>query len=165
MRLRINTMQVSNLPVDSGARGGRKAFTLVEVLMCIAFTTILFSGIILSYNHSSYRAEWSGYSLAAQAQAIQQLEQARSAVWGIYPAKDEIANVPMTNVVVKLDVPITGNNYVYATNYLTRRIITNSTTPLVLIYFLKVDCVWSMTRGGTKVVYTNTVGVYYGPDQ
>ncbi len=158
-------MQVRNQRVDFGTRGGKKAFTLVEVVVCIAFTTLLFSGIILTYIHNSYRAEWSGYSLAAQSQAIQQLEQARSAVWGIYPARDEIANVPNTNIIVKLDVPITGSNYVYATNYLTRRIITNSTTPLVLIYFLKVDCVWSMLRGTTKIPYTNTIAVYYGPDQ
>jgi len=52
-----------------------RGFTLVEVVVCIAITALMFMGIITAYIHGTYKAEWSGYSLAAQAMAIQQLEQ------------------------------------------------------------------------------------------
>ena len=66
-----------------------KGFTIIEVVISIALMSVVFSGIILGYIHTAQRAQWSGCSLAAQALSIQQLEQARAAVWDYSLAKNE----------------------------------------------------------------------------
>jgi type II secretory pathway pseudopilin PulG len=92
------------------------AFTLAEVVVCLAIVALLFGGIITGYMQGAYRAEWAGYNLAAQALAMQQLEQAKTAVW------DKDHN-EFTNLVLKtwatMDLPISGTNRMYATNYVT----------------------------------------------
>jgi hypothetical protein len=147
------------------ARRRADAFTLAEVVVCIAITALLFMGMITAYFHGSYKAEWSGYSLAAQAQAIQQLEQAKSAVWdnSITPAKIEITNLLTTTVCV-LDLPINGTNVTYATNFATISQITLSTNPVVSVYMVQVDTVWPFTWQGNRQLYTNSIADYYAPD-
>src|SRR5262249_6001478 len=77
---------VTKLPRRSVA-----AFTLAEVVVCLAIVALLFGGIITGYMQGAYRAEWAGYNLAAQSLAMQQIEQAKSAKW----AKDvnEFTNI------------------------------------------------------------------------
>ena len=125
--------------VQSGAR----AFTLAEVVMAVAITTVVFGGIVTSYIQSGRRAEWSGYSLAAHALAIQQLEQARSAKWDVQstPVVDEITNIARVTSAI-LDLPISGTNVVRATNYATVSTVAISTTPLVTVHMVEVDTVW-----------------------
>jgi len=125
------------------------AFTLVEVIMAIGLIAFVFGGIIVAYTQATRRAEWSGYSLAAQALAVQQLEQARSAMWDptFQGGKNDLTNLsawPTSRVSTggwstnggagyqwwsvsgyswtNLDIPIAGtNNLVRATNYWTVR--------------------------------------------
>ena len=65
-----------DLPKARASKGGNLAFTLAEVVVAIAIMAFVFGGLISAYVQATRRAEWSGYSLAAQAMAIQQLEQA-----------------------------------------------------------------------------------------
>jgi len=138
------------------------AFTLAEVVMAIAVMGLIFAGILTSYIQSARRAEWSGYSLAAQALALQQLEQARSAKWDILdtPAVNEIANLPSMTW-TNLDLPVSGTNYTRATNYITVHTITISSNPPVAVQMVKVDTVWPF-RGR---LFTNTLANYYAPDR
>src|SRR5215831_12000479 len=53
------------------SRRGVRAFTLAEVVMCIAIVALMFGGIIAAYIQGAYRAEWAGYNLAAQSLAMQ----------------------------------------------------------------------------------------------
>jgi hypothetical protein len=140
-------------------------FTLAEVVVCIAITALMFMGIITAYIHGTYKAEWSGYSLAAQAMAIQQLEQAKSAVWdnNLVPAKIELTNL-VTTTYDKLDLPISGTNCVYATNFTTVSLITLSTNPTISVYMVKVDTVWPFMWKGIPRLHTNTIANYYAPD-
>lgn len=153
------------------------AFTLVEVVVSLAITTSVFGGIILAYIQTSRRAEWTGYSLAAQGLAIQQLEQARSAIYdpSITPVKNELTNLNLnawsySSGVLKgystaiLDLPVTGTNVVWATNYVTVRMIWASTNPPVSIQMVQVDTVWPFTGWGTRRLFTNSVANYYAPD-
>ncbi|HWY30976.1 MAG TPA: hypothetical protein VNX46_09490 [Candidatus Acidoferrum sp.] len=138
------------------------AFTLAEVVVCIAIVALLFGGIITGYMQGAYRAEWAGYNLAAQALAMQQVEQAKSAKW----AKDvnEFTNL-LTVTWAVLDLPRTGTNKVYATNYVT--VSTNvpiSFSPDVIVQMVRVDTVWPYIRKGQVLYYTNTVADYYAPD-
>ncbi len=71
-----------------GTRRSRGS-TLVEVIFAIVIVVVVFAGVILAYTQASYRAQWTGYSLAAESLAIKQIEQARSARWD--PADSERA--------------------------------------------------------------------------
>jgi type II secretory pathway pseudopilin PulG len=144
-----------------GVRPGNRAFTILEVVLAVAITALVFGGIVTSYVNTSRRAEWSGYSLAAQALAMQQLEQARSAKWDVLstPVVDELTNIaPVSSAI--LDLPISGTNVVWATNYATVSTVAISTTPLVTVHMVQVSTVWPFR----VKLYTNRVSDYYAPD-
>jgi prepilin-type N-terminal cleavage/methylation domain-containing protein len=87
MRLKSNRLQGPTTSASAGFKpkytkaGALRGFTLVEVVIALGIVTLLFSGILTAYIQSGRQAEWAGYSLAAQAIGVQQIEQARSAVW------------------------------------------------------------------------------------
>ena len=157
-------------------------FTLAEVVVSIAIVSIMFGGILTGYVQSARRAEWSGYSLAAEALAIQQLEQARSAVWDQSLSKNEFTNLNLSgwayNTSTKvgkgytvgiLDLPYNGgtNNAMRATNFVTVSLINlnNTTNPPVQVQMVRVDTVWVFYGfGGMKRVFTNTTANYFAPD-
>lgn len=171
-------------PLKTRAVGiSRSAFTLVEVVTAICIMALVFGGIIKAYIQTTRRAEWSGYSLAAQALAGQQLEVARSGVWDPSVGKNEITNMPMvswnwyytnstktgigygytTNV---LDLPVSGTNYILATNYITVRIfyMNGLTNPPVQLQMVRVDTVWPFGKGKATRYFTNSVASYYAQD-
>jgi prepilin-type N-terminal cleavage/methylation domain-containing protein len=141
-------------------RAGRRAggFTLTEVVMAMAILTLVIQGVIYGYIHSSRRAEWNGYSLAAQSLALQGVEQARAAQWDpqLWPVVDEL---PPTNYVQidALDIPRSGQP-IYATNYISVKSISVN-PPLRQI---QASCVWGFLGRG---VFTNTVTTLRAPDQ
>jgi prepilin-type N-terminal cleavage/methylation domain-containing protein len=143
-----------------GIRVFRPAFTLVEVVISLAVVGLMVAGTLTGYMMAIQRAEWSGYSLAAQSLALQQLEQTRASKWDpdASPAVDQLvsANFPArTNV---LDVLNTGTNVIWATNFTT--IQTVSTSPP--LRYVRVDCVWRPKPGSH--LFTNTVATYRAPD-
>ena len=133
--------------------------------MSIGIATLAFAGIITGYVQSSSRAEWSGYSLAAQALAIQQLEQAKSAKWDVLdtPVVDEIMNIP-TLVASQLDLPVSGTNQVWATNYTTISSVVISANPAISVHMVRVDTVWPFRWYSTTRYFTNTLVDYFAPD-
>ena len=148
-------------------------FTLAEVVMSIFIAGLVFGGILTGYVQTARRAEWTGYALAAQAYGIQQLEQARAAVWDVSssPPVNEITNLTLLNKTftggqwrgyswTNIDVPYSGNNFVRATNFVTISNIVLSTAPTVSVYSVRVDTVWPF-RGDLQ---TNTLASYYAPD-
>ena len=140
-------------PESRGQRGtkGTDAFTLAEVVISLGIAGLMFAGLISAYVQSSYRAEWSGYSLAAQAMAVQQLEEARAASWDINasPIRNEITNVP-TVTAATLDLPISGTNLVWATNYTTISSIAITNTVGASVYMVRVDTAWPFIWGGAR---------------
>lgn len=134
--------------------------TLVEVVMSIAVAMVAVSGSINGYVFSVTQAECSAYSLAAQSLANQGLEQVRAAKWdtAATPPVDMIVGGNFPPVVNILDVPISGTNIVYATNYTTITQV-SSTPPYKMV---QVDCVWRFMNRRT---FTNTVISYRAPDQ
>lgn len=133
-------------------------FTLPEVVISVAISSIAIGGIIYGYIISAKRAEWSGYSLAAHTAAIQVIERTRGAKWD--PTRDPVVDNLTTNQFpmerVLMDIPVTGTNAVYATNYITFSTI--STSPHIKM--IRVDCVWPFMNGRS---YTNTVVSYRSP--
>lgn len=150
------------------------AFTLAEVTMSILIAGVIFGGILTGYIQSGKRAEWSGYSLAAQAYGIQQLEQARAAVWDISAATNvnEITNLNLIGWAfaggqwkgyswTNIDIPYSGTNFIRATNFVSVSNVTISVTPPVAVQSVRVDTVWRYRAKN----YTNTLVNYYAPDQ
>ena len=157
--------------------GALRGFTLVEVLVALGIVTLLFSGILTAYVQSGRKAEWAGYSLAAQAIGIQQIEQARSGVWDYSINKNELTNLNLlswtydatskvgtgytTNV---LDVPISGTNIVIATNFVTVKMLNLTGLTNMQIQMVTVDTVWPFQSYTGKRVFTNRTATYVGPD-
>jgi type II secretory pathway pseudopilin PulG len=135
-------------------------FTLVEVVMSTALASLMLGGVVYGYLLAAQRAEWAAYSLAAQSLASMRVEQARSTKWDpmAWPPADELQTANFPTSVEVLDIPVSGTNLVYATNYTTISTV-SAAPPLRMI---RVDCVWRFYRRG---LYTNTVVTYRGPDQ
>lgn len=145
---------------------GRSGFTLVEVVLAIGIIALVFGGILAAHVLSARRAEWTGYSLAAQALAIQQLEQARSAKWDVLdtPVINEITNLPSLTWST-LDLPIAGTNEIRATNYITVSTVVISSNPPASVQMVQVSTVWPFTKGSKTKLFTNTVANYFAPDR
>src|SRR6476469_1964231 len=99
------------------------AFTLPEVLIAATLGVLTVTASIYGYVQSAKRAEWSGYNLAAHSLAVQRMEQARACRWdplSYSTNNDDLVsiNFPVVSTNV-LDIPISGTNIVYATNYTT----------------------------------------------
>lgn len=170
--------------IDLSRKGRRtarlSAFTLAEVVMSVGIVAVVFGGVLAGYIQSARRAEWSGYALAAQGLAIQQLEQAKSAAWQPSAGKNEITNLNLTAMsfnassqtwkgysVGILDLPINGgtNNAIKATNFVTISMLTNvQNTPGVNLQMVQVDTVFVFYAFGGKRLYTNTLVTYLAPD-
>ncbi len=138
----------------------RAGFSLVEVTISLSILALVFAGVIAASMQSLQRAEWSAYSLAAQSLASQRLEQIRAAKWDTLavPQVDRVqeANFPAWREI--LDVPLSGTNIVWATNYSTIRWVDND-PPYKLV---RVECVWAYHNGR---VFTNSITTYRSPDQ
>ena len=144
------------------SKGRTAAFTLVEVVMSTFIIMLVFGAIIGAYIQTSYLAEWSGFSIAAQAAAVQQLESAKCAVWDPQqtPVQDEINQLPRVTSTL-LDLPVSGTNTVYATNYVT---VTLMQSGVYSNYFVQVNTVWPFRWKNKTTSYTNTIADYYAPD-
>jgi prepilin-type N-terminal cleavage/methylation domain-containing protein len=147
--------------LQQGAPRSQTAFTLVEVMIAMAIIVVSLAGVIAGYIVATRQAEWSAYSLAAQSLATQRFEQTRASKWDprAWPAVDELtaANFPTvpTNI---LDMPVSGTNVAYATNFTTITDVSSGGYPLRMI---RVDCVWSFRQRP----FTNTFVAYRAPDQ
>ena len=154
-----------------------RGFTLVEVLVSLGIVTVLFGGILSAYIQTSRRAEWAGYSLAAQAIGILQIEQARSGVWDYSINKNELTNLNLSswkyNATTKvgtgysttvLDLPISGTNVVVATNFVTVKMLSLSGSPNVQVQMVTVDTVWPFLTLHGNCLFTNRTASYFGPD-
>ena len=157
-------IKASSRPSANVSRGCRarlqRAFTLAEVVIAMAITVMSLGGVIAGYIFAARQAEWSAYSLAAQSLASQRLEQTRAAQWEPRQPLDELVATNFPTVPTnRLDMPISGTNIAYATNFTT---ITD--LKAVVGYPLKmiqVDCVWSFRQR----LYTNTIATYRAPDR
>jgi hypothetical protein len=162
---------------------------LWEVLIAFVIVAMAFGSIVGGYISGATKAQWSGYSLAAQTLAGQTLEQARSAKFDCssigtnrYGGMEIIGmnlinkslvttstNWTMTGYNTNiLDVPWTSTNYVVATNFISVRLLfaNGITNPWIQMQMIRVDTVWPFNGWGgfTPRAYTNTVCTMLAPD-
>src|ERR1035438_5052503 len=89
-------MLTMNFPATKPA-GRMRGFTLAEVVIAIAIVATVLSGMTVAYTQATRRSQWAGYQLAAQALAIQSLEQARSAVWDQSQNLNQLTNLNLSS--------------------------------------------------------------------
>jgi prepilin-type N-terminal cleavage/methylation domain-containing protein len=139
------------------ARFFQAGLTLAEVVVALAITGVVFAGVFKGYQLASRRAMYASYSQAADALAMQQLEQIITAMW--VPSQG-ITNLFTPSLVATqvnpLGMPTISNNIVYATNYASISMVSQN-PPYAMI---QVQCVWNFMGMG---VFTNTVAVLRGP--
>lgn len=142
-------------------RQSRKAgFTLVDTMISIMIMGLVFATSIVAYTRTSERAEWSGYSLAAECLGVRQMERFHAVLWDtqVVPIVDDATNIPLT-VVAALDLPLSGTNIIWATNFTTVTTYTNGGP--WLFKMVQVNTVWPW-KGR---LFTNTLVTYRAPDQ
>src|SRR5205809_7741697 len=133
-------IRTSSQPSADALRGScglsQKAFTLAEVVIAMAITVMSLAGVIMGYIFAIRQAEWSAYSLAAQSLATQRLEQTRAAKWDprASPPVDELVatNFPTISTNI-LDMPVSGTNIAYATNFSTITDVSSGGYPMKMI--------------------------------
>lgn len=139
-------------------------FTLAEVCISLMITAIVGAGAIMCYTQSAYRAQWSAYSLAAQAAAVQQMERVRAAKWqplsSATSTQDQWPPGTTTNSPGYLNIPhVSGGTSRY--DYYSVVTVTNiSSSPMLRM--IQVDCIWTNFNG--LQVFTNTVCAVRAPD-
>ncbi len=170
-------------PVGSVSREAGFVLSLWEVLISIVIVALVFGTIINGYLIGAKKAQWTGYSMAAQTLAIHAVEQTRSAVWDIALQKTEVTNLTLLNKSLTfsgvnwvmsgyttnvMDIPWKGTNYIVATNYITiQTLFQNGTSnPWVQMESVRVDTVWPFDGWGNFSVqyFTNTAFTYIAPD-
>ena len=157
-------------------------YSLIEVVIASAIIAMVYGVCIKCYIQSGLRAEWGGYSLAAQSLATEQIEQARAAVWDpslgtngnnevtnlgqywpqwTYNSSSQTWSGYTTNI---LDVPYGTTNFTVATNFVTVQLISCSYNPNIQWQLIRVDTVWPFRlRTGTPC-FTNTAVTMLAPD-
>ena len=119
---------------------------------------MVLAGMFEGYNMSGRQSMYSACNLAANALAMQQLEQVISVKWVAATGVNTLLGMASTNP-ANLWLPSANGNFVTCTNY-TYVTAVSSSPPYDLI---QVDCVWSFpTYGG---VYTNSISLLRGPNQ
>jgi hypothetical protein len=154
-------------------------YSLVEVVLAAGIIALVYGMIISCYIQSGLRAQWSGYSLAAQSLTVQQIEQARSAIWDPAMNNNEVTNLNLEGrsynsssrtwsgyTTALLDVPYATTNYVTATNFVSIQLIdlNNETNPPVQVQMIRVDTVWPFFYRSLNLYFTNTAATLLAPD-
>ena len=134
--------------------------TLVEVLISLVITVLMVGGIINGYIYCTTSTVKAELAQAANAQAMQRLEEARSATWNTSSslAQDQLVAANFPNEVVTLEMP--GTNTVGVSATIQTTIAQISFSPPVRT--IHVDCVWQF-RGAEWV--TNSIETIRAADQ
>lgn len=139
--------------------------TLVEVVVALAITGMMMAGIVAGYIFCTQSTMKDSLYMAANARAMERLEETRAAVWAPYRAEpvDELvaSNFPDTNVV--LDVSASSSAATLATLQTTiTQILPSTSSPLSApVRKVHVDCIWQF-RG---IEITNSIETCRAPDQ
>jgi type II secretory pathway pseudopilin PulG len=139
---------------------GWAGMTLVEVIVALAITALTVEGIVAGYIYCTTSALKAELAQAANARAMERIEEARSARWDTssWPIVDQLVATNFPDEVVSLDMPGSGTGGTSATIETTISQI--SLTPP--IRSIRVDCIWQFR--GVQLI-TNTIETIRAPDQ
>src|SRR5262245_10911707 len=155
--MRVNHLQHKPLKtVPSGEAG----MTLAEVVVAMGIAGLAIAAIVNGYTFSTNSAQKAAMALAANARALERIEETRSAKWDIsaYPAVDLLVPTNFPTRVVTLDKSGLGGVITTATVQ-TEITLISSTPPLKRI---RVSCIWRY-KGSPAI--TNGIETFRAPDQ
>jgi len=134
--------------------------TLVEVVIALAITGLMVGGIVTGYIYCTTSAVKAELAQAANARAMERIEEARSARWDTssWPIVDQLVATNFPDESVTLDMP--GTNTVGTSATIQTTISQISVTPP--IRRIRVDCIWQFR--GVELI-TNTIETIRAPDQ
>jgi len=134
--------------------------TLVEVVIALAISALTVAGIVSGYIYCSTAAIKAELFQAANAKALERIEETRSAQWDTskWPMVDQLVASNFPDKIVTLDMP--GTNGTGTTATIQTVIAQISVNPP--IRRVRVDCVWQFK--GTELI-TNTIETCRAPDQ
>jgi prepilin-type N-terminal cleavage/methylation domain-containing protein len=141
----------------------RAGMTLVEVVVALAITGLMVGGIVTGYIYCATSAIKAELAQAANAKAMQRIEEARSAPWNTSSALigDQLVATNFPDEVVTLDMP--GTNTAGTSATIQTTITPISPTPFAPpLKTIHVDCIWQF-RGAEWV--TNSVETIRAADQ
>ncbi len=157
MRIRLIKRKHFHLPPQR-----RSGMTLIEVVMALFITGLMVAGIVSGYIYCATSAIKAGLAQAANAKALERMEQTRSAQWDTssYPVIDQLVASNFPDEVVTLDMP--GTNYAGTSATIRTTIAQISASPQPQIRMVHVDCIWQF-RGSEWI--TNSIETCRAPDQ
>jgi hypothetical protein len=140
--------------------------TLVEVVFSLAIAVLMVAGIVEGYIFCTTSTVKDSLYMAANARAMERLEETRSAVWAPYRAQpvDELVATNFPDQTVTLDM--SGSNSI--TTFATLKtdisqILPSPASPLAApVRRIHVDCIWQF-NGGDFI--TNSIETCRAPDQ
>jgi len=141
-------------------RRHKAAFTLEEVIVALSIVGVTMSATISGYVSVAKRSDWATRSAAADAAAMQRMEQTRAARWDTLAAQsvDEVSSVNFPQIEVALDVP--QKHAVPARANVRTTVEQISIDPPLKM--VRVDCLWTSLDGRA---FTNSLITYRSPNQ
>jgi hypothetical protein len=129
-------------------------------VVALAIAGLTISGIVRGYIFCMNSSAKDALEMAANAKAMERIEQTRSAQWdtSIYPPVDQLVATNFPDLTIVLDRSASGSNTLSAT--IKTYISQISLTPPVRR--IRVDCIWQFK--GVELV-TNTIETCRAPDQ
>ena len=155
-------MKMEHLKQKLGPGPSRRqaGMTLAEVLVALAISGLAVGGIVSGYAFCTISARKAALSLAANARAMERVEETRSAKWdtAIWPIVDELVATNFPARTVTLDLSGSG---ALTTSATIQTVISqiSATPPLRRI---RVDCIWTFNDGQQ---FTNTIETCRAPEQ
>jgi prepilin-type N-terminal cleavage/methylation domain-containing protein len=156
-------MKIKRQTVGDGAGRiaprGQAGMTLVEVVVALAVTGLAVAGIVNGYRYCTNSAQKASMAQAANALAMERIEETRSAKWDTssWPTVDQLVatNFPIKSVILDR----AGSGVLTASATIRTEISTVSTKPP--LKRIRVDCVWQYN--GFPI--TNSIETLRAPDQ
>jgi prepilin-type N-terminal cleavage/methylation domain-containing protein len=140
---------------------GRAGMTLVEVLVAMAIAVLMVGGIVTGYIFSTQSTVKDSLYMAANARAMERMEQTRGAQWDTasFPPTNQLVAANFPDKIITLD--LSGSGSVTNSATIKTQISTNTnplfTAPLLEI---RVDCIWQF-KG---VLITNSIETSRAPN-
>jgi hypothetical protein len=139
--------------------------TLVEVVVALAITGLMVAGIVEGYIFCTTSTVKDSLYMAANARAMERLEETRSAIWAPYRAQpvDELITNNFPDQTVTLDLSASSSTQTLAILHTDISTISpSSSSPLSPpVRKVHVDCIWQFQ--GVEI--TNSIETCRAPDQ
>jgi prepilin-type N-terminal cleavage/methylation domain-containing protein len=157
----------SNQEVVQFPPRGRAGMTLIEVIVALAITGLMVAGIVTGYFFCTTSTVKDSLYMAANARAMERMEETRSAIWAPYRAKpvdDLVAtNFPdETNVILDLSGSSSAVTSATLKTDISQILPSPSSPFSAPVRRIRVDCIWQFN--GVELV-TNTIETCRAPDQ